>query len=339
MGAKQVKFQMVPPPKQGFAPPYPDDPKHNMGFLVPGDEELFLGGGALNGAVGQVLAKAHFEEDRDKAHRWTGFKFSKGTEFTKSSDGLAEFDQDKCAYAKYQRVLFEAARQKRTYRKVYEAEPKALPEELPVSKSFCRVFSTEPHPFGAVFMHVLEENARPGDKKHRARNFAVLYTVGVLGKNAKAPGEGEPKPGREKLVKKKAEDFVRSLYDTGANVVTVANHYNRTKKSSDPALQCIRVPIVSGGTFRHPDVSAELAAVALLAGMQSVKYTSRQQLIVELMPSNDMESAFKKMAVHPNKPQTPLKPIRTVLASASNAEKKAFRKVIPSLCQRLLCCK
>lgn len=126
----------------------------------------------------------------------------------------------------------------------------------------------------------------------------MLYTVGALGVNAKAPGEGEPNPARSQYVKANVKDFLYELNKTGDNTVQLVMDYNaHARTQALPVIDVIRLPIVSGGIFMHPAVTGKEAALALLWGVHNALARAaahHRDLKVELMPGAPMEAAYKE---------------------------------------------
>jgi len=296
--------------------------------FVPGDEELFVGGGALNGAVGQVLFEAH--KTAENGMGWRTQKSSSifgrsSITIEKDQENIPVFEKDSCQYAKLHKRLHGAACS--SVGRVVEEDninDKEDTPNIPVVRSCARVFTGSREPFGAVFLHELKEGCRPIS----SQNSALLYTVGVLGQNAKAPGEGTPKPERARMVKGKLQ-FVQYLYKTGINTLEVVKEYNL--KNPGMAVTRLRVPIVSGGTFKHPEVGAEVCALALLAGMQAVSY-DEGELTIELMPSQAMTEAFELIRTDKDKKKrvSTGKDIREVLKDPAlkKEQKDCFKHVV-----------
>jgi len=165
--------------------------------------------------------------------------------------------------------------------------------DAPLLLSAARVYSDCDKPFGAAFLNIFKVENRP----HSDKNVALLYTVGALGRNKKAEGEGVVDDARAKYVKSGVQDFLKEIYQTGRNVVQLVLEYNASRDETDsslPAVEVIRLPIVSGGVFIHPDTTPKEVALALLWGVSAALLdtspSSRPE--VELMPGRDMQEAY-----------------------------------------------
>jgi len=266
----------------GFASSYEKGPKGNYAFVVPGDEELFVGGGALNGAVGKLLMQ--------QGRQPSGFVTAADGSINKVQDAAGkmvdEYRKEKCPYRPMQQAAFEKARL--TPLRMQEQWDN-LPEHI--LHCYARSYNTGAHPFGTVFINVLAKDFRPLSPQ----NVAVLYTVGALGRNKKAEGEGEVSAEREALVKTNPREFVHEIYLTGANVIRSVVSYNKDHaKGALPRIEVVRVPVIAGGTFIHPQVDPSEVALALLWGIHQglVDSADEDRPAVELMPGKAMEDAY-----------------------------------------------
>jgi len=283
-------FTFAQAPAGGFAASYEKGQAKNFAFLIPGDEELFVGGGALNGAVGKLLmmeGKQAIAFDRGSDGKITMVTDHNGKEVPK-------YDKEKCPYAFTQKRVFDKARQaliatgKPT---TYNSEGSDLGKNAPMSLCAGRVYSRSTHPFGAAFINVFKKSSCPFNN----HNVALLYTVGALGRNMKAEGEGKPDKERADLVKTNVKEFLQELYLTGENVVQLVLDYNKSRTPIQPAIEVVRFPIVSGGIFIHPEVTPKEVALALLWGIHSAfaGASPSELFTVELMPGDPMQKAYQ----------------------------------------------
>jgi len=278
-GPFKMTFAKAPP--GGFASSYEKVQNENFAFLCPGDEELFVGGGALNGAVGKLLfehAKQPIQFEKTRDNKYVTVK--------ENGKDVPKFSKDTCPYKKTQMALFNKALKKK--RTMVIAEQSEI-GSLPVLFSGGRTYSDCKHPFGSVFIHIFKpENCPFGEQ-----NCALLYTVGALGRNVKAPGEGVPDPARAAFVKNDAQDFLWEINQTGESTVQLVFEYNNhASKTGLPVIKVIRLPIVSGGVFIHPDVTPKDVALALIWGAHTGLAKNDGGLSIELMPGQPMEEAY-----------------------------------------------
>jgi len=270
----------------------------NFAFLIPGDEELFVGGGALNGAVGKLLLE---KASQPIAFECVDGKYAMITDPLTGRD-VPKFDKARCPYRKLHEIVFTRAR-----REVNTMIPATLEElaqtEAPVVFAAARCYSGSILPFGAAFLSIFEKDYRPFGA---ARNVALLYTVGALGVNKKAEGEGIPDPQREDVVKTDPRDFVVEIFKIGRNVMQLVMDYNAVCKNlvpSQPKVEVVRVPTVGGGTFLHPMVQPHECALSLLWGLHAAlagqqEGSSQVCPQIELMPGKPMEAAYQLYSEH-----------------------------------------
>eukprot|EP00811_Abedinium_folium_P036042 NODE_8788_length_1469_cov_10.631148.p1 GENE.NODE_8788_length_1469_cov_10.631148~~NODE_8788_length_1469_cov_10.631148.p1 ORF type:complete len:395 (-),score=95.49 NODE_8788_length_1469_cov_10.631148:283-1344(-) len=278
-----LRFELVPPGPGGFPACYDDAPFCNHVTLVPGDENLFVGGGAMNGAVGKLLL--------EKAGHPIAFE-REGGEYIMAPDPstgrpAAKFDMERCPYRDMHHELFQRARAC-VGSSVIADRGLISKTGVPADLAAARVYSSSAHPFGVALLTLFAEERRPLS----ARNVGMLYTVGALGRNKRAEGEAAPDEEREKLVKTDARQFVAELFMTGANVMQLAADVNAMLRNNGrEPIGAVRVPTVSGGTFIHPEVKVEEVGLALLWGIHSSLATVAPELRprVELM---GMEAAY-----------------------------------------------
>ncbi|CAD7940241.1 unnamed protein product [Amoebophrya sp. A120] len=123
-------------------------------------------------------------------------------------------------------------------------------KELKVNYLSCRA-SYADSTTCSCFLHVFEPAARP---MGNAKNAAMVYVVGPRGSEC---GSGE--------------DFLEKLRNCGKNVVVSVNQYNlkHAKKYTEelPRIDRVRVCLVSGGIYKHPDVDKNDIARALMEGL------------------------------------------------------------------------
>jgi len=275
-----MTFAQAPP--GGFASSYEKVQNDNYAFLIPGDEELFVGGGSLNGAVGKLLfehAKQPIQFEKDKDGKYVTVK--------ENGKDVPKFTKDTCPYKRTQKALFnKGLKAKRT---MVIAEQSEI-GSLPVVFSGGRTYSDCVSPFGSVFIHIFKpENCPFGERK----NAALLYTVGALGVNAKAPGEGTPDPARAAFIKNDVKDFLYEINQTGESTVQLVLDYNKhAKKNNLPVIKVIRLPVVSGGIFMHPDITPKEVALALIWGAHTGLAKNGGGLSIELMPGKATEEAY-----------------------------------------------
>lgn len=273
---------MLLAPEKGFAAAYDPAPLKNFVFLVPGDEELFVGGGALNGAVGRMLREAGqpiaFRDARPGA----------------CGNAAPVFEKEHCVYRKMHERLFARGASGVGGEGLVvstESERSGTPVSFAVARR-----GNELHTLGSAFLNIFKEGQRPcGSPK----NVGLLYTPGPLGRNAKAEGEGEVSEARERLVTKQPAEFLLEVSRAIENAMSVVVEYNMCHAGGDatPVIEVVRVPVISGGVFKHPDVDKYDVALAVIRGLNASLLRADKSVrpAVELMPDEDMRRAYDSL--------------------------------------------
>lgn len=312
-----------------FSLPYDRGQARRFAMLVPGDPRFFVGyvdtcGKSVNGAVGDMLMEA------DPKHP-TLFQVEDGQiKVPLREDG--EVDVDHCQYRLMHTKLFERAKQKPG--SLIEASK----EEMGGLQDYLLYAAARVHPAktyndsqaevndrtGVAFLSIFREEKRPLPQTTRTRNnnVAMVYAVGPKGK----ADEGSPAPS--------TRDFIQEVRQTGENVIALLLEYNRSVDCSStpssrrpsasasasdaesehapiavPKIDVVRLPIVAGGNFKHPDVQKHNVALALLWGVHAAldsdaKFngsSESDQLAVELMVSmqdSNMQEAYRLYTQH-----------------------------------------
>ena len=125
-----------------------------------------------------------------------------------------------------------------------------------------RTFSGASGPFGSAFVDVFADKFRPA-----AEAVALVYCVGPLG----IPGEASPTAARQAMVLTDKAKFLDYLHKTSENVLHAVNEYNEqlsVREGALPRIQTMRVPVIAGGTRKHPDATEAEVARALLDGLR-----------------------------------------------------------------------
>jgi len=239
-GKKGLSFVFDPQPPEGeFSPLYTKAPAAYQASTNAGDLRLYVGGGAINWAFGDLL------------------KREQGLSFGKVSE----------PYAQLHSKLLAASRSAGSVAKASDSEEtSALLRELRLVAAYAWAgddFEEDVEGFegatGSVFLDVFEADSRPYGQE---RNSAMLYVVGPVGKGCTRRGV---KPALD------AAEFAICVERLGRRSVRAIQSYNDMRLESDrqdlPPLEELRWCLVSGGVYRHPDVSKVEVARATLRGM------------------------------------------------------------------------
>jgi len=204
-----------------------------FGSVNAGSFELYVGGGAINLGFARILHKVgHPVDDYEFMHKELYKKVKEQPQTFRSERGwkLAEWPADPP-----------------------DAPPADPPKRLPHGVASTSVLlSTLPSNFeamghlaGTVFVDVFEADMRP---EANPNNRAMVYVVGPEGSLAKD-----------------SVDFLSACEYTGANIARALTEHNAAHKSD--TLEMVRMCLVSGGVFRHPETSKEDVAKAFIKGM------------------------------------------------------------------------
>jgi len=273
---------------------YRPDPETYSVFLVPGDEKLFVGGDSLNGAVGRLLL--------EQAGQPIAFSFSEG-EYAMETDPVSNrtcpsFSKRGCPYRKMHEQLFARAR---AYENTSITASSDEIGQAPALFAAARAYNREAQPFGAAFLSIFQQGCRPFGSE---RNLGLVYTIGPLGNTLDARGSETVDSVRAGWVQHEPQDFVNELFKTGWNALQLVLDYNAwladqtSCRRRRPRIQTVRVPIIAGGVFKHPDVQPHECALALIWGMHAalacvVPEERPHRPTVELMPGTAMEVAHR----------------------------------------------
>ena len=241
---------------EAFPPLYLEEPERYTASCNAGDYRLYLGGGSINGAFGDLLA------------------CKQGLEM--KNDFLPSRKPVQMEYMELHQLLLKVSREQdgqlvaASELSGKHPEVIGLLEQVHLTDSFC--VSGEAHgeedaryaqAVGSAFLDVYTELSRPLN----ARNVAMLYVVGP--KDQGSSGGGGPM-----LTK---VEFLRSLTRLGEAAVKLVVDYNAKYVAAAPnegrlpRVEEIRWCLVSGGKYKHHDATKEQVARATLEGMNAVK--------------------------------------------------------------------
>eukprot|EP01053_Blabericola_migrator_P007706 Blabericola_migrator_1__7705@NODE_3931_length_1420_cov_121_954915_g2432_i0_p1_GENE_NODE_3931_length_1420_cov_121_954915_g2432_i0NODE_3931_length_1420_cov_121_954915_g2432_i0_p1_ORF_typecomplete_len228_score45_68NMT/PF01233_19/0_11_NODE_3931_length_1420_cov_121_954915_g2432_i0158841 len=125
-----------------------------------------------------------------------------------------------------------------------------IPQELKSKVLHCFVKAVPS--LGSVTGICIIDVLAPGLRPLSDKNVAMVYVVGPRGKTFKA------------------NEFLHAVEVTAANMMQAVNEYNNLVP--DLSIQFMRVCLVSGGIFKHKDVTKEEVAGAIIKGL-SDNYT------------------------------------------------------------------
>ncbi len=106
---------------------------------------------------------------------------------------------------------------------------------------------------GDVFVDILKNSPYNNEA-----NKAMIYCVGPRGEST-------------------ADDFKNAVYIVGKNIANAVYHYNNKK---DKSIDYVRICLISGGGFKHEDVSRIEVAECLIKGINDVNVNRQAKNIV-----------------------------------------------------------
>jgi hypothetical protein len=116
-------------------------------------------------------------------------------------------------------------------------------------------------PVGLISIAVFPEDRRP---KGSAKNVAMVYVVGPNCGSAVSRGQRE-------VDEMSAQDFLEVVDAIGNAITDAVVQYNTaaepTLRTSLPQIEMVRVCLLSGGVFRHPDASKLQLAKSFVTGL------------------------------------------------------------------------
>lgn len=251
---KGLQFNFEPKP-EGFPALYLDAPGRNTASCNAGDYRLYVGGGAINRAFGDL------------------FKKHQGLQFDKVCE----------EYKQMHLELLQASR--KAGRKLVSAKDlpnaAALLPKLRLCASFGRAADVLPEEVqqngdqqdlhelagstGSVFIDIFEEEQRPLS----SRNVAMLYVVGPKGEGCVGPGEHAGPLLDE-------DRFLEMLENLATKAIETVAEYNDIRETAcgsfvGPPIEEVRWCLVSGGVYRHANVSKVDVARITIIGMRAAR--------------------------------------------------------------------
>lgn len=110
---------------------------------------------------------------------------------------------------------------------------------------------------GTIFIDSFTKEHRPCENP---ANSAMIYAVGPEGDQAED-----------------ADDFIMAVQYTGENMYRAVTLYNQSPPQKRPPIDFVRVCLVSGGLFKHEEVSKTRVAEALISGMSTAFFQLRSE--------------------------------------------------------------
>ena len=110
---------------------------------------------------------------------------------------------------------------------------------------------------GTIFIDSFTKEHRPCENP---ANSAMIYAIGPEGDQAED-----------------ADDFIMAVQCTGENMYRAVTLYNQSPPQKRSPIDFVRVCLVSGGLFKHEEVSKTRVAEALISGMSTAFFQLRSE--------------------------------------------------------------
>jgi len=248
---KGIQFDFEPEP-ESFSALFLDAPARNTASCNAGDYRLYVGGGAINKAFGDLFKKeqglqfGRISEDYQQLHmellhasRKAGRKLVSARDLPKAAEILPKLS----LLASFGRAAD-------------EVEPEGMEGTSPELRGA----------IGSVFIDVFQQEQRPMHPK----NVAMLYVVGPKGEGATGPLG----PGTGPLYDE--DRFLESLEVLATKSIEAVAEYNDIRETScgpvpGPPIEEVRWCLVSGGVYRHESVSKVDVARITIQGMRAAR--------------------------------------------------------------------
>jgi len=241
-----IQFKFQPKPEKGSYPElYPENSSKPMVAVNAGDNNLYVGGGSINKAFCRLLVTLTGVVPISANHHYGFVGYYPGfTELHKyivdTSILTGEF------------VWWEKRRPNPKWANITVK----FPSECIYHALGKRGEPNDPNT-GFICLSIFNYDTLP---HNNINNVGMLYVVGPRGKGSRGPNHGQAYD---------KDDFLRIVQDLGKNALLLINEYNKEIPESSHIKQ-LQWCLVSGGVYRHPDVSKIDVARATITGMLQV---------------------------------------------------------------------
>jgi hypothetical protein len=239
-----------------------DKPATFMASLNAGDEQLYVGGGAINKSFNIALTS-----DKNDT---TLFDVSTAMHLLcymdcynlQEDEGIIPDKNSRIIYLKKVNAKYSNANKAGTLHHFDEFKTggkfanNAYFKDmyLYVSESRLENFVNNSLYPGDVFIDILKTSPYNNEA-----NKAMIYCVGPRGEST-------------------ADDFKNAVYIVGKNIANAIYHYNNKKDTEN--IDYVRICLISGGGFKHKDVSRIEVAESLIKGINDVNVNRQVKNIV-----------------------------------------------------------
>jgi hypothetical protein len=251
-----------------------DKPATFMASLNAGDEQLYVGGGAINKAFNMAIRTDKYDRELYELSTKMHLSCYMDCYNVKEEEDLIPDIYSRTKYLnivnnEYSNSKAETLHHFDVCKKggKFENNPYFKDMYLYISESRLCDFLSNSLYAGDVFIDILK-NA----PYNNGANKAMIYCVGPKG------------------IKNTADNFKNAVYIVGKNIANAIYHYNN--KIDTEKIDYVRICLISGGSFKHKNVSHIEVAECLIKGIHEVNVNRQvKNLVYNFAYDND---AFRR---------------------------------------------
>jgi len=270
---KESTFTYTFEEKNGFFTPvyehlcyiYPNvenKPAKFMASLNAGDEQLYVGGGAINKSFNIALRTDNDDTTLNDLSTAMHLLCYMDCYNLQEDEGIIPDKNSRINYMKKVNAKYSNANKAGTLHHFNEFKAggkfanNAYFKDmyLYISESRLDNFVNNSLYPGDVFVDILKNSPYNNEA-----NKAMIYCVGPRGEST-------------------ADDFKNAVYIVGKNIANAVYHYNNKKDTE--SIDYVRICLISGGGFKHEDVSRIEVAECLIKGINDVNVNRQAKNIV-----------------------------------------------------------
>ena len=250
--------------KSGYTYPNVEDkPATFMASLNAGDEQLYVGGGAINKAFNIAIRTDNKDTTLEDLSISMHLLCYMDCYNLQEDEGIIPDKNLRINYLKKVNAKYSISNKAGTLHHFDEFKaggklannPYFKDMYLYISESRLENFVSNSLYPGDVFIDILKTSPYNNEA-----NKAMLYCVGPRGEST-------------------ADDFKNAVYIVGKNIANAIYHYNNNKKDTE-CIDYVRICLISGGGFKHEDVSRIEVAECLIKGINNVNVNRQAKNIV-----------------------------------------------------------
>jgi hypothetical protein len=258
-----------------------DKPATFMASLNAGDEQLYVGGDAINKAFNMAIRTDNYNKELYELSTKMHLSCYMDCYNVKEEEDLIPDTYSRTKYLnivnnEYSILKAGTLHHFDAFKKggKFENNPYFKDMYLYISESRLCDFLSNSLYAGDVFIDILK-NA----PYNNGANKAMIYCVGPKG------------------IKNTADNFKNAVYIIGKNIANAIYHYNN--KTDTEKIDYVRICLISGGSFKHDNVSHIEVAECLIKGIHEVNINRPvKNLVYNFAYDNDaFRQAFDKLQI------------------------------------------